>query len=236
MNYLINYADGAFEEARLKNSMSGLAAGFDAVIQYSSKDIDSLFYENNKEILTQQRGAGYWLWKPYFIFKTLQNIKEGDVVFYSDSGAEFVKPMEPLFSLIKEKEVVGFKMSGNHKEGQYTRKAVIEALSVNPNKTANLNQDMASFIGVKKTSKTEKEDHVIGSWLNYCQDPELIMDKPATSNEWKGFIDHRHDQSLWSLVSKMFNIHKAPDPSQWGVQTGESSEKDFFINHHRNRK
>ena len=236
MNYLINYADGAFEESRRKNSISGLKVGFDSVIQYSSKDIDSLFFEKNKEILTQKRGAGYWLWKPYIIFQTLKNVKEGDVVFYSDSGAEFIKPMEPLLKLIQEKEVVGFKMSGNHKEGQYTRKAVIEKLGLNPTEVAQTNQDMASFMGVKKTSHTERKDHVIGTWLNYCQDPALIMDKPFSPNEFEGFIDHRHDQSLWSLVSKMFNVHKAPDPSQWGLQSGETQQTDFFINHHRNRE
>lgn len=237
MNYLINYADGAFEKSRLKNSMSGLAAGFDAVIQYSSKDIDSLFYEKNKEILTHKRGAGYWLWKPYFIFQTLKNVKEGDVVFYSDSGAEFIKSVEPLLDLIQEKEVVGFKLSGQHKEKQYTRKAVIDSLGfAHPEQVASSNQDMASFIGVKKTSHTGKEDHVIGTWLDLCQDPNLIMDQPRSSDEFEEFIDHRHDQSLWSLVSKLRNVHKAPDPSQWGVNSGESLEEDFFINHHRSRE
>lgn len=234
MNYLINYADESFEESRLKNSISGLRSGFDAVIQYTSKDIDSLFFQKNKEILTQKRGAGYWLWKPYFIFQTLKNVKEGDVVFYSDSGAEFIKSVEPLLDLIQEKEVVGFKMSGQHKEKQYTRKAVIDSLGfAHPEQVASSNQDMASFIGVKKTSHTGKEDHVIGTWLDLCQVPELIMDQPRSSDEFEEFIDHRHDQSLWSLVSKFRNVHKAPDPSQWGASSGEP--KDFFINHHRNR-
>tara|TARA_R110002110_G_C13451857_1_gene717144 strand:- start:2524 stop:3234 length:711 start_codon:yes stop_codon:yes gene_type:complete len=235
MNYLINYADGAFAESRRKNSISGLNAGFDSVVQYGPQDIDTLFYEKNKEILTQKRGAGYWLWKPYFIFQTLKNLKEGDTVFYSDSGAEFIKLVEPLLDLIQEKEVVGFKLSGNHKEGQYTRKAVIEKLGLNPTETAPINQDAASFIGVKKTQHTGEEDHVIGTWLDLCQDRELIMDKPRDNDEFKEFIDHRHDQSLWSLVSKMRSVYKAPDPSQWGITSGESSEKDFFINHHRNR-
>ena len=238
MNYLINYADGAFKESRRKNSLSGILAGFDAVIQYTPNDIDSLFFEKNKEILTQKRGAGYWLWKPYFIFQTLKNVKEGDIVFYSDGGSEFVKPMAPLLKLVQEKDIVGFKMSGNHKERQYTRKAVIDKVCDHPSfdRVANSNQDMASFIGVKKTSHTEKKDHVIGTWLDLCQDPNLIMDQPRSSNEFEEFIDHRHDQSLWSLVSKLRNVHKAPDPSQWGVNSGESLEEDFFINHHRSRE
>ena len=236
MNYLINYADGAFKESRRKNSLSGIAAGFDAVIQYTPEHLDPLFFEKNKEILTQKRGAGYWLWKPYFIFQTLKNVKEGDVVFYSDAGAEFVNPIYPLIKLVEDNDIVGFKMSGKHKERQYTRKSVVEKLS-GPlsDKVASSNQDMASFIGVKKTLDTVREDHVIGTWLDLCQVPELLTDQPRSSDEFEEFIDHRHDQSLWSLVSKLRNVYKAPDPSQFGIQSGESSEEDFFIHHHRNR-
>ena len=234
MNYLINYADEAFAESRLKNSMSGLAAGFDAVIQYGPQDIDTLFYEKNKEILTQKRGAGYWLWKPYIILQTLNMVKDGDVVFYSDSGAEFITTMEPLLNLIQEKEIVGFKMAGQHKEKQYTRKAVIEKLGLNPFEVGSEDQDMASFIGVKKTANSGEAENIIGTWLKYCQDPELIMDQPHHSDEFGEFIDHRHDQSLWSLVSKMHNVYKAPDPTQWGSPLGKP--KDLFINHHRNRR
>ena len=139
-----------------------------------------------------------------------------------------------LIKLVEEKEIVGFKMSGNHKERQYTRKSVVEKLSGSlSDKVASSNQDMASFIGVKKTLDTVREDHVIGTWLDLCQVPELLMDQPRSSDEFEEFIDHRHDQSLWSLVSKLRNVHKAPDPSQWGASSGEP--KDFFINHHRDR-
>ena len=67
MNYLINYADQAFFQSRALNSISGIQAGFDSVIQYQKKDMSSDFLSENKEILSKRRGAGYWLWKPYFI-------------------------------------------------------------------------------------------------------------------------------------------------------------------------
>jgi len=235
MNYLINYADGLFTNSRVSNSISGIKAGFDGVIQYSRKDIDPVFLNKNEQILNETRGAGYWLWKPYFIFKTLNNVQYGDTVFYSDSGAQFIKPVKPLIDLIDKHDIVGFKMSGNHKESQYTRKSVLSSICPDNLEIAHSNQDMASFIGVKKTLSTVQDDHVIGSWLKLCENPDLIKDKPRSSDEFKEFIDHRHDQSIWSLVSKMRNVYKAPDPSQWGINSGETKEIDFFIDHHRSR-
>ena len=100
MNYLINYADLAFYESRKQNSLSGIEMGFDAVIQYKKEHIDEEFLTKNELILSRQRGAGYWLWKPYFIAKTLREVQEGDIVFYSDAGSRFINP-KPLDLIIK---------------------------------------------------------------------------------------------------------------------------------------
>ena len=104
MKYLINYADIGFYKAQGVNSISGIAAGFDSVIQYKKHDIEKDFSLAHSKILNHKRGAGYWLWKPYFILKTLQNTSEGDIIFYSDSGAQFVKKMDPIFQRIEKSE------------------------------------------------------------------------------------------------------------------------------------
>ena len=70
-NILINYADRGFFKAQKLNSESGLEHGFDRVINYCRKDIDSDFLNKNEYILNKVRGAGYWLWKPYIILNVL---------------------------------------------------------------------------------------------------------------------------------------------------------------------
>jgi hypothetical protein len=91
MKYLINYANKGFYKSQKMNSISGISAGFDSVIQYREKDIDDKFAKKNYKILDQIRGAGYWLWKPYFIYETFKKTNDGDIIFYSDSGAKFIK-------------------------------------------------------------------------------------------------------------------------------------------------
>ena len=235
MKYLINYADGGFKESRLLNSITGIQAGFDAVIQYQKKDIGETFASLNKNILSKKRGAGYWLWKPYFIFRALQNSCVGDIVFYSDSGAKFIKPMEPLFKKIKASShgILPFEMSGHHKENEYCRKSVIEEVVGHDEEITQSDQRMASFIGVYNC---EESLGIIKEWLRLCVKEHLILDLPPQGDEFETFKDHRHDQALWSLLTKKLKIETAPDPSQWGLTHEQTTEEDFFIHHHRENK
>ena len=78
---LANYADWRYSIAQKKNTASGLAiGGFDQVFSYGPRDIDQAFFNRNKNILQQKKGNGLWLWKPYFIQKSLKKIKEGDYI------------------------------------------------------------------------------------------------------------------------------------------------------------
>src|SRR5437762_81793 len=103
MKILINYADRKFYESQKKNSMTGLnVGGFDKVIQYSRKDIDPEFCNKNKHIINYPKGAGYWIWKPYIILKTLENTKEGDYIFYCDAGSHFVNSIDHLIKQMEQ--------------------------------------------------------------------------------------------------------------------------------------
>ena len=127
---LVNYADRGFVKSQKLNSDSGLLHGFDRVINYTNKNIDNDFYKNNSKILSQTKGAGYWLWKPYIILKTLNCVNENSIIFYCDSGAEFIKNMTPIFEQIQKanRGILIFKLSGHHKEKNYTRKEFIQKI------------------------------------------------------------------------------------------------------------
>src|SRR5208282_2331127 len=63
--------------------LSALNKGVDFILNYRKSHIDKEFFEKNKHILSQKKGDGYWLWKPYFILKTLENAPENSTVIYS---------------------------------------------------------------------------------------------------------------------------------------------------------
>lgn len=233
MKILLNYADGRFLQSQFKNSQTGLAAGFNVVYQMSKADIDPVFAKENESILSQKRGAGYWLWKPYFINRIISGMTESDVLFYADSGSFFIKSVHGIFESLHQDRngVLCFNLSGKHIEKFWTKRDVFKKLGLTSSEFTDTPQRMASFMVFKGT---EYAKNLVREYLTLCCDSDLILDS-ANSDGWvePGFKDHRHDQSIWSLLTKKYGITMLHDPTQWGVQQGENTEVDQYIFHTR---
>ncbi len=57
------------------------------------------FFRQHRDILSLPRGAGYWLWKPYYIQQVLREAAPGDVVAYIDSGIEIIADLKPVVEI-----------------------------------------------------------------------------------------------------------------------------------------
>ena len=232
---LLNYASGGkFRESQIKNSQTGLMAGFNVVYQMSDKNIDTDFRAKNNQILSSKRGVGYWIWKSYFITRLLKDMTEDDILFYADSGSVFIKDVQPLFDKIAaDKNGIGcFSMAGGHIEKQWTKRDLITHLDAE--KFAETPQRQASFMMFRGTEYAKK---FAAEFLSLCCDYHLISDEPnADGWEEAGFQEHRWDQSIWSLLTKVWGVDTMAEPSQWGQQYGESKPEDQFIFHTRDPK
>jgi hypothetical protein len=237
MKILLNYSSGGrFAKSQLLNSQSGLAAGFNVVYQMSDADIDRGFVEDNASILSQKRGAGYWLWKPYFLDKLVWQIGEDDILFYADAGSVFVKSVEPIFQAILNDRsgVLAFNMSGGHLEKHWTKRDVFRTTDTDSDPYKDTPQRMASFIALRGTAFAKA---FVREYLRLCCNPHLITDEPNVDG-WvePGFQDHRHDQSIWSVLTKKHGVATMPDPSQWGLHHKETTEANYFISHTRDSR
>lgn len=230
---LINFADNMYRNSQIRNSASGLVHGFDTVHQHSPVDVDENFKTKYKNILTQKRGCGYWLWKPYFINKHLKQIDENDVIFYSDSGADFVKNIKPLTKKCRDDHngLISFKLAGNHKERQYTKRDLFKAMNMDSPEYTDTDQLMASFIMIRKTGFTLE---FMDRYLQLACDEHLITDSTSKQNNYDQFKDHRHDQSIFSLLCKKHEVTQMDDPTQWGQKHGQFPRSSQYIWHRRN--
>lgn len=225
---LINYAHNTHFHAQRINSDTGLRiGGFDQVISYKYEDIDEEFKTKNQHILSQRRGAGYWIWKPYFIKKTLESLEDGDIVFYCDSGAEFILSAKPLIELCKTrtKGVLPFHMEpvDSNKEVLQTKKDTFVLMECDgPEYT----ETWARLGGFSVWEKNIFSLEVVNTWLTYVQDERIVTDLPNQCGvpEDPRFIDHRHDQSVFSLLTKKYGIQSYTDPSQWGNEYRKPSD------------
>ncbi len=208
---LINYANERFESVRKVNTWTGKRiAGFDKVIEYAPEDIEPCFYQENRETLSMKRGNGLWLWKPYFIKKALlEEADDGDYLFYCDSGAFFVRNINPLIE-----EMQGDLWVSNLPliEKQWTKKSALDVLCQNAPEIADTNQIQASFLLIRKSEASVK---FVDEWLKLCCNRKLLM-PPGAEEEAGECIGHREDQSLLSILCKLEGILPQRDPSQFG--------------------
>lgn len=216
MKVLINFSTPDYRMNQFFNSFTGFLWGkFDRVFSFTEKDIESDFYNQNIDILRLKRGGGFWLWKPYFILRTLHGLKNGDYLFYCDSSCFIIKRINYLIDALNESNQDIMLFSLPLIENQWTKPSIKVILNDFDLSYFYTNQILASFILVKKSDYSIK---FIKEWLELCKNPFLLTDTNIEQDkaENPSFIDHRHDQSLLSLLSKKYHFNPFRDPSQFG--------------------
>lgn len=200
MTTLISYASDNMTISQENLVVSALNYGIDNVISYGRKDIDENFYLTNKEILDAERGAGYWLWKPYIINKTIQKLNEGDILIYSDAGIRLINDPKAVIQQMNE-GMFFFSNGWPHVEWCKAH-TIIEMLQTLPESIKDRKQVQASviFFEVNKSSRD-----FVKEWLLWCQMPGYIDDSPSITDNYPTFAEHRHDQAiLTNLVIKYY--------------------------------
>jgi len=48
-------------------------------------------------------------------------------------------------------------------------------------------------------------------WYETCCNYHLLNDEPSISKNYEEFIEHRHDQSIFSIIRKKFNTYYIED-------------------------
>ena len=199
--WLISYANkGVHIQNQSNLTMSAsMYQAFDVIIPYQPRHIEPAYFELHKNILSQNRGGGYWLWKPYFILKTLKMMAENDILLYIDSSAVFRDKIYDLLELAKEKNIILF--PNFHSNRGMVKKIVIDKIANGDELYLDKVQLDGSIILLRNTAKTRE---LVEEWLKLCEDPELLTDLPS-KNEYPDFKDHRHDQAILSIL-----YHKNP--------------------------
>ena len=205
---------------------------FDEIIGYTDKDLknDSEFWDKHKDFIeNNKRGYGYYLWKPYLILKTLEKMNDGDILLYLDAGCEmnssYKKNLLNLFKIVQQKKIIG-----NHSMSddiRYTKADLTHFLSMNNDPKLKDRHMQAGVVMMTKCDmivRLYKECYEIGS-NNY----HFIDDSPSKIHNDPKFIEHRHDQSIFNLLVKKYNLlnHDIPTSRSnaiWDVRnrTGKS--------------
>jgi hypothetical protein len=207
--YFLTYNDdsGNYDKDIQKLVDSVKKYSYCEIIVFHKKDINPYFIQNNQNIFNHSKGGGYWLWKPYIIKETLDKLKEGDILLYIDSKYYFTEPFKNLFTNKMHQDIIIWKNKPNEPHyvlKQWCKMEVIQ--KYNMYHATFMDNYEICWGGAMILRKSNNIKSLISRWLDICCNENNITDKESSFPNSSDFIDHRHDQSLLSIVLHEFNI------------------------------
>lgn len=167
------------------------------------------------EAFWQNRGCGFWLWKPYVIHQTMTVLQDGDVVVYADAGIEFIDNANYIIDRMDQHI---FLFGNNWEHAHWCKADVIEAVCPPPLGKPYFRirwedfgkQCQASVIFFRVSDYSRK---FVAEWLKWCLHRErfstvctdewryLIDDSPSRLPNHPEFREHRHDQAILTTLA-----------------------------------
>ena len=193
---------------------------FDDIRVYNEFNLDESFRQRWKELMKPGvRGFGYWCWKPYLMSKILKSLPDGSTLLYCDAGCHLnSKGRDRLLYYYREldKDSLGIKAfpafcsTISTVESRWTKGDVFDYFNCRNNKSITHSLQLASgHIFCRKSPVVQK---FLEDWYQAWEDDfSLIDDSPSKTPNLSGFIENRHDQSIFSILYKLRGGISLPD-------------------------
>lgn len=203
--YLVNYSNEKYDHLRQLQNLMGKGI-FDGIFSYTEEDLKthhSSFYNTHSDLFKEERGAGYWIWKPFIIQHTLSSIEDNDVIFYIDSGDIFYPSIKNILQRYFTSNDI-LLTTGSFPHKNWTKGDCFHFMGCTEEKYYNAKQLEAGVCAFKKTPFNLD---FVNEWLSYCSQYQILNDAPNIHQEnFKGFVDHRHDQSILTNLAVKYGI------------------------------
>ena len=223
---VVTFATKDYENAAALLRHSAVHAGGAARVVVHTPATIASFFKENPALDTKARGFAFWAWKPYVIAKALREY--GGRVVYMDAAMIVNKPLDGLFDSSSQRGPMSFFQLGEAVEKKYTnrrwtKRECFEAMGVS--------DDVKDAYQVNAAIQAY-EYHpdaltFLDAYLEACKNPAIVSDACSSAQDPE-FQDHRHDQSVLSIMLAVMKYPVRPDITQF-------SHPDPFVNHHRQR-
>ena len=228
--HFITYGDDNFKKSKERIINEAKDSGFfTSTIAYGPDDLSSEFVEKYKDILKENRGGGYWIWKYDIIPRKLKEIPENDYLVYCDAGCTINKEGENRFQeylqmIDKSKyDIISFQMK-HFLEKHWTTKELFKACGVTYNN--NIKNSGIYVGGILIMKNTPKIHKLYNECLKILEkDKNLIKDKYNNNNQISEFKENRHDQSLLSIMRKKHGSIILPHEPEYIFEEEHIKEK-----------
>jgi len=176
-------------------------------------DDTEFWIEHGDFIEKSKRGFGYWIWKYGLMLEALKRLPDCSVILYADGGCALnINGTRRLaeYPLIAQANGGMLLFELGTKEKDYTKRDTGERIFPGADFETWGTQRVGGILTVINCPLTRnffKEALQIASEENY----HFIDDSPSVQPNSISFKDHRHDQSITSLLSKKYGFRAIPD-------------------------
>ena len=159
------------------------------------------FFESN------ERGYGYWLWKPLIILEHLLKMSPGATLLYADAGCVLNNNEDKRREITRAEDTLSdqeFIITGwANPRIQYVKRDLLFKFNIKEKPTGR--QRAATSVLIKNTPTSIK---FLREWIHIgtMDGYHYISDAPSIHSEYPEFIDHRHDQSILDLLCDKYKI------------------------------
>lgn len=233
--YFLSFADTSLRNSLNRIGQQARNMGcFDEIFIYSEKNLDQEFTLKYSKVLVKgSRGFGYWVWKPQIILQALSKLNEGDLLLYTDAGCHL--NLQGRSRLLEYFQILNSDINGiiafqaklpeppltydgremlDLREFKWAKYDLIDFFGLDENSVHVNSQTIgATVILIKKCSKSIE---IIKKWIDIISsDFSLLDDSPSKLQNLDGFIEHRHDQSIFSILCKLNGINTLSAYEYW---------------------
>ena len=230
---LLSFADSRMHRALKRIGQQARQLNYyDHIITLDESGLDVRFREEFKEKLSPElRGYGYWCWKPQIIIQILNQLNDGDILQYTDAGCHLnhrgLERLNQYFQLSSESDtgILAF---------QAIPPTFHDETVILPDQTESLwcKGDLCDYFNIRDEvaimgsptigagiifiKKCNASLTILNKWLSiYQENFSLLDDTPSVSPNFPGFIAHRHDQSIFSILCKINNVKTISAYEYW---------------------
>jgi len=212
-NKFVTFSDRNFENNRKKLCSDVLETGLFEVHEFTERNLpESYLREFPGYPDSRVRGCGYWSWKPWIVMDVLKKSNRGDIIMWCDAGCSLnksaTKNLSAWIETCQDRDALNFSL--DHIESTWTKRDLASLLNCDEERYMMSPQIMATLFMLKNN---DESFCMVEKWQDLSKLGWAFDDSPSKIPNYKNFIEHRHDQSAWSLIRKLHNSYTQPDVS-----------------------
>jgi hypothetical protein len=166
-----------------------------------------------ERMFEQERGCGYWSWKPLIIKTDMDLLDDGDILVYADAGVEFIASAKRIVALMRQDI---FLFGNNYLHAHWCKRDIVdEVWTPMANWWSFDKQVQASVIFIRVSDYAKQ---VVAEWLYWClfEGGRLLDDSPSRAPNHPEFQENRHDQAILTTIAYREGINLHWWPAKYG--------------------